>query len=859
MMTAQSIPAASAAGYADYLESRTTTPERGDYYLGSDGAPAEAPGRWLTPGGALGLIGVRSTEQVAPDDLRALMAGRRPDSSEEWLRRAGADGQRAGGIDVTFSAPKSVSVIWALTDADARRQIEAAHRTAVNAAVDYLRATVATTTRWDPERRRNVPARARELHAAEFLHTTARGVAGHVPDPQLHSHVVITSVGRADGSVAAIRSRPVLRSAREVGAYYRATLADELRDLGHAVEQADPKERYFRVCGVPETVDRSFSKRTAEVHRAAQQFRATHGREPIRGELRSLAVHSRDAKLPTTRDELDAAWRAAAAEHGFDVDAMSHMPASSDAQLWRDRVERLLTAERAIFDERRLRTVALEQSAGCGLSPQRALALTTDLCSEGRVLTLADGTLTTARVRKLEREIELRLGRMGAQDDRYVDLAAPHRARFVAAERLGVELSAEQSRALSCLHGKQRATLVVGAAGTGKGVVIDAAAWTELDAGRRVVGVAVAGRTAQQLAEAAPALAGRCRTIDALLASVERGEGPLTPDTTVYVDEAGMGDTERVAELVRAVDVSGAAIVLVGDHRQLPSVGAGGMFDRLRDVVPTCELTKVHRAADPDTTAAWAALRDGDPAVAMAHYRSRGDLRFADNRVAATDAAARRYDELAREHGHRDVALMTDASNAEVDALNLRVQALRLERDELRDPIGRPDGACHLHVGDRVCFGATLPLRGEPRVENGTRGEIRSTTPEARSALVELDGSGRHVTVAGEELDGLRLGYAGHVYRQQGATVDHAVIVTGGWQTARESAYVEASRAREGAEWFVAREELDVEIDADRVEQLSALMRCSRAQVPSLAHELEPAGVTPDVGPEIGAGPEIEP
>lgn len=48
MMTAASIGAASARGYGDYLESRTAAPERGDYYLGTDGAPAEAPGRWLS-------------------------------------------------------------------------------------------------------------------------------------------------------------------------------------------------------------------------------------------------------------------------------------------------------------------------------------------------------------------------------------------------------------------------------------------------------------------------------------------------------------------------------------------------------------------------------------------------------------------------------------------------------------------------------------------------------------------------------------------------------------------------------------------------------------------------------------------
>ena len=104
---------------------------------------------------------------------------------------------------------------------------------------------------------------------------------------------------------------------------------------------------------------------------------------------------------------------------------------------------------------------------------------------------------------------------------------------------------------------------------------------------------------------------------------------------------------------------------------------------------------------------------------------------------------------------------------------------------------------------------------------------------------MRLDGSGREIDVAREDASGLRLGYASHVYRAQGATVDRAVVVTGGWETSRESAYVEASRARDGVEWHIARDELEGDHDAARVEQLSERMRASRAQEPSISHDLQ--------------------
>lgn len=840
MMTAASIGASSARGYANYLESRTVAPEQGDYYLGRDGEPAEAPGRWLGDPAPLSRLGV-TPRTVEPDELRALMEGRRPGAGDPvWLRAAGPDGTRAGGIDVTFSAPKSVSIAWAL--GGQRAALEAAHHAAVEAAVDYLREAVELTVRYDAAAASAVPARAAHVHAAAFMHTTARGVGEEAPDPQLHSHVVLTSVEREDGSVAAVRSRPVLRAAREVGAYYRAYLAGELRQLGYVIEPAGDDGRYFRIGGISEEMERAFSARTEEVQRAAREFRAQHGREPERGELRDLAVRTRERKtLPRDR-ELDRVWERRGQEAGVDRDVVDGLRAAVTAaparDRWAGRVETGVTARRAVFGAAELRTVALEQAAGHGLQPRLALAEVDELRRDGRVLDLADGRMTTARVREAEREIEERVGLMASDTARAI--AAPTLEAGIRAveTRLGAPLSVEQREAVATITGPERAAVLIGPAGTGKGVVIDAAAHAEQAAGREVWGVAVAGRTAQRLGESAPALEGRVRTIDGFLAAVEHDRIALDANTTVYVDEAGMGDTNRLHPLVAAVDRHGASLVAIGDPRQLPSIGAGGMFEHLAERVPTANLTEVRRTSDVATREAWRELREGDPARAMAHYRAAGRLHFGETRVEAIEAAARRYDELARELGHDRVALMTDASNVEIDTLNLRIQTLCHEHGELsREAIEHPDGHL-LHGADRVVWTRSMPVAGEARVENGERGAVVAVSPAGGGMVVRLDHSGRDVAVDAEHLDSLRLAYAGHVVREQGATVDRAVVVTGGWQTSRESAYVEASRARDGVDWFVARDELEADCDAHRIDELAARMRATRTQVPSLAQPL---------------------
>ncbi len=234
VMSAASIPAARGGDYARYLEGKTVAPERGDYYLTPDGELTEAPGRWLVDPETLEALGIQPGVSANGEDFVALMEGQHPQTGA-WLRRAGPDGARGGGIDEVFSAPKSVSTVWALADPWQREQIEQAHANAVEQTVAYMREHVPLVRRRYGAEVIEEPAK--DLIAVEYRHTTARGVSGaNAPDPQLHSHVVITSAVRADDRIVAVASRPVFRAAGELGAFYRSALAQELVAQGYPIE-----------------------------------------------------------------------------------------------------------------------------------------------------------------------------------------------------------------------------------------------------------------------------------------------------------------------------------------------------------------------------------------------------------------------------------------------------------------------------------------------------------------------------------------------------------------------------------------------------------------------------------------------
>jgi ATP-dependent exoDNAse (exonuclease V) alpha subunit len=500
-----------------------------------------------------------------------------------------------------------------------------------------------------------------------------------------------------------------------------------------------------------------------------------------------------------------------------------------------------LTERAATFEPGELRAVLLEQSAG-ELSPADALARSRRMIAERRVLPLEGGRMTTLAVRAKEQAIERRVTQLAQPAGRDVG----ERARTVAgdqlAEWIGARLSDEQAHALNVITGPERATVLVGPAGTGKGVVIDAAARAEQLTGHATLGIAVSGSTAQRLGQDSPALAGRTLTLDALVARAQASRLDIDERTTIFFDEAGMADTSRLDRLTEVVDRTGAKLVMIGDGAQLSSIGEGGMFDRLTEIAPNAALSNVRRTLDPAEQRAWADLRAGRSDRAMAHYLRRGRLHMADTRDQAVEHAVQDWATLTETIPISEVALISDASNLEINRLNARAQHYRAERGELGEIEAEIPGVHYgIRAGDRVAMIDQHHQPGAERIENGARGEVIDINA-AGKALVQFDATSQWRTLAGDDLARLRLGYASHIHRAQGATVTRTLVVTGGWQTSKEPAYVEASRAREGTDWYVNRQDLGEHgHDTDRIKRLASDMGRSRAQTPSLVHP-EPPG-----------------
>jgi conjugative relaxase-like TrwC/TraI family protein len=809
---------------------RYYTEELPSYYL--DGG--EPPGRWWGRGaGRLGLGG-----EVDDAAFLAVLAGLHPETGRDLGRRFGEASVR--GFDATFSAPKSVSVLFGVGAPEVRRQVTGAHDRAVDAVLGWVESQAHTRMR----RRGHVECvDAEGLIVGVFRQHNSRRL-----DPQLHAHAVIANrVMAPDGRWLALDARTLKMDQRTLSGLYHATLRTELtRELG--VGWHEPVNGIAEMEGVDAAALAEFSRRTGEVERRLERklerFRADLGRDPTRQERwrleREAAVDSRPGKDHTSSaGELRDEWRARLRRLG--IESQEFVGAATGLQLRRLGIDRGTTADMV---DHALEALTQRQSTWRPAELVRELAAQVptevtvdphDLC--GFLQRLADHT---AAVQCMDLSPPAPAGVELRRDGRPVTEAAIHRAlttRDILDEeerllewarqrrnlqdqepgwRTGVVddhgLSRGQAEACAAVMGLAPLELIVGPAGTGKTTALAPAVEELRTQGRVVFGVASTAAAAEVLATETTMTAD---TLDKLLhehARLDRPPGPvydLPEGSTLIVDEAATVSTPKLAELARLADRRRWRVVLVGDPRQFSAVGRGGMFAHLIEIHGAVELEQVHRFVDQWEREASLRLRNGDPGV-LDEYEERGRLHAGihddmESSILEAWSEARRRGE--------SVALMANTLET-VDRLNHLAQQTRIGNGGL-DP-----NAPGIEVGDqRMLIGDEVVTRRNDRTLRTDRGTMVKNRDRWTVESVHGDGSlslsGRTGTVqvpAAYVSGHVELGYAQTSHATQGRTVDVGLLIVD-TPTDSRGIYTALTRGRLGNHAYVVTEESQTGVD----------------------------------------------
>ncbi|MDZ4053036.1 MAG: MobF family relaxase [Phenylobacterium sp.] len=589
---------------------------------------------------ALGLQG-----EVDRDRFRDLLAGRIDPDGPSVRQGTRDDAKTRIGIDLTFSAPKSVS-IHALVGGNAA--MIAAHDKAVAAALQAAEAMAQARTKVGGKSRLETTG---NLVIAKFRHETTRA-----QDPELHTHAVVMNLTqRADGQWRALKNDEIIKATKYLGSVYRSELAAELQRQGHELRMG--REGMFELASMSREQIMAFSQRSQQIE-AALAAKGLTREDATTSQLQQATMQTRERKEPgVDREAMYAEWHARARELGIELAGPSLGAAPTprtNEQIADEQAEAANQAVGYAVSHISERDAVITQSAILDIAIKHAVGRTTlgavqdavaRAVANGAILqeaplyrvagAVGDAQLTPAEWMKAVEaagldpdaarqrvEAALANGGLVAAEPRYTTpealarelqvLAIEKQGRGAVTPIMSME-DAQAHFAKEQLNDGQRAsaTLILstpnrvvgieGLAGTGKSHMLDKAK-------DRVVGVKAAmpllsGYNFQALApygaqvKALRELGVEARTVAAFLRAADK---KIDDKTVLVIDEAGTVPARQMADLLSVAEKAGARVVLVGDRAQTKAIEAGRPFDQLiRNGMEVAKLTEIQRQKDP--------------------------------------------------------------------------------------------------------------------------------------------------------------------------------------------------------------------------------------------------------------------
>ena len=816
-----------------------------DYYTGG----GEPQGIWAGSGAhELGLTGV-----VDGKDFSDLFKGKL--RGETLVQELPKKYERVPAWDLTFSAPKSVSVIFSQADEREQKIVRNIQQAAVEKALAYMEENCGFTRRGHKGR---IVERAKCLFAT-FEHGTSRA-----EQPHLHTHaVMINACVRESGGTGALKTEKFYQHRHTAGAIYRAEMAHQLeQQLGVSIQR---DKSSFKVAGVSEELCDHFSKRRKEIEAKLEELGLSGGKVSA-----TITLTTRTTKKKVSRLDLMEEWRKIGREYGWSTKELADILGKSESQpeILRKN-QALLAATEAIeevmkgnayFKERDLLKLTCWHAQGRGVSADDAQEAVKEVIQSEKLVYLneIDGESYYSTREQIALESQMMADVEALKEAPSLKISEKVKTRFFdESEKAGIKLSIEQLDAANhILNGDGRISTIIGDAGTGKTTLLKPIAKILEESGYEVRGLALAGIAAEGLQQGAGIESG---TIASFLWNHHKtSEGwneqeakesfetwvkekrktlnpderkrfnpkwndkqkekskenfekyrakhqPLTEKSVVVLDEAGMIDTQQLAEVVKIVKETGAKLVAIGDPKQLQAILQGGGFAGITKAVKGARLTEIFRQKDEKEKEAVSQMGTGSVKEALKHYADENRLSVLSTREEAKSSLISDWKTKGLTNPEENIIVA--GTNADVADLNKQAQEIR-KNAGLLSGSALAKGDEDFFLGDRVIFKTKDKKLG---IENGSRGALRGYNKLLGTVSIELDGEGskrtRTRSFSLKEYSDFHLGYAMTTHAAQGQTVKNAYLLTDEMMTDRNLSYVQTSRVTEEGRIYTTEEE----------------------------------------------------
>ena len=353
-------------------------------------------------------------------------------------------------------------------------------------------------------------------------------------------------------------------------------------------------------------------------------------------------------------------------------------------------------------------------------------------------------------------------------------------------------LNEGQLKSLANILDRGDLKIVIGHAGTGKSTILSVArdAWEAQ--GYRVIGTALSGIAAQKVQESGI----QSRTIDSLLYALEKNTFNLNSRDVVVIDEAGMINTRKLAELLYAVKNAEAKVVMLGDPEQLQPISAGAPFRAIIERIGYTELSENVRQRDPLMQLASQEFATKRTYQALGRYMRLGKIYEHKTRFDAIDAVidswskgSNRSNSIILAYTRKDVATLNQKAREILKNENILKAERMLNVTNRNGEVLSKSFA----VNDKIYFVRNDNFFG---VKNGSLGIIRSIEGDLLTVLLDTD---KTIVFSLDDYSSIDHGYAATVHKAQGITVDKTYFLADKYLD-RHATYVAATRHRDHLE-----------------------------------------------------------
>jgi conjugative relaxase-like TrwC/TraI family protein len=798
-----------------------------EYYLEG----CEPAGSWISATNNFGVVHGTTVDNATFERLHAGL----DETGQPLLTNPGDASKRVAGLDLTLSAPKSVSIAYALADSETRTAIEDAQHRACEATVAFLDRHAAFCRRG----KNGLHLEPVSLTVASFQHGESRPVEhedGSVfSDPGLHTHNVCYNFSaREDGTVGCLDARQLFAFKMAAGSAYHVALSSNLQQIGFNIGEIG-KNGIFEIVDARGGLEqqqglvlrRFMSARRQEIEQILAEEGLTTANAPALAA--AVALGTRTSKQEDGPSDRFALW----AEHASQfVDVERYV---ADLQTYREPAladreaviaERmaalpgLLTEHESLFEKRHLLAAIGTALVGTGVGAERIDLEAERFIEGGRIVQLDSDKLgqpiySTPEQIALERELLALTERLLGQKRR-----APDAARVAELCRAH-GLTDEQANAARAATTSSAIVVIEGAPGVGKTTMLRPVVEAYLETGStRVVGTATAWNISNQFLP----LRIESKATDAWIASAKAGGRFLDRNTVLLIEESGLLSARQMYSLLSEVEKAGAKAILTGDINQTQAIGAASGHMIVASLANATRVDTIVRQHDAWAREAITDVTNGRTAEGLEAFASRGLITSAAGEKAAIKAMVDAWE--ATQVVTNPATLLIAKTNAQVTAINAEVRTRLKASNLIRGPelavaaVSRSGNSQTLQfaLGDRVRFSLRHDALG---VINGTMATVthidrsNESDPTIHVLIGERPARFKLSDIA-DEMGRARLGhaYATTVYGCQGATTEHAfVLLTPSMN--RSDAVVAFSRARQRTSLFLDAKGCDAQLRLD--------------------------------------------